>query len=178
MHPLEKFLYCPQCGSRHFEVNDEKSKKCDNCGFEYYLNPSASNVAFILNDQQQLLVLTRKKDPGKGTLDLPGGFVDIGETIEESVVREVKEETGLKVTALKYLFSHPNVYVYSGFEVKTADSFFLCQVEDTSQVVAGDDAAAYCWIALQDIRIELFGLRSIRQGLYDFIEAAPDLLQK
>ena len=38
IHPLEKFKYCPKCGSKHFDINNEKSKKCDNCGFTYYLN--------------------------------------------------------------------------------------------------------------------------------------------
>ena len=40
-HPLAQFLYCPECGSPHFEVNNEKSKKCTDCGFVYYFNPSA-----------------------------------------------------------------------------------------------------------------------------------------
>ena len=39
-HPLAQFLYCPECGSSHFEVNNEKSKKCADCGFVYYFNPS------------------------------------------------------------------------------------------------------------------------------------------
>ena len=67
MHPLEKFRYCPVCGSSHFEIQDEKSKHCENCGFEYFLNPSSAVAAFITNEKGELLVLTRKKDPGKGT---------------------------------------------------------------------------------------------------------------
>lgn len=171
MHPLEKFRYCPACGSRHFEENDDRSKKCENCGFEYYLNPSAANVALILNEKNELLVLTRKKDPGKGTLDLPGGFANVGETAEQGVAREVLEETTLKVTHAQYLFSFPNVYHYGGFDVKTLDSFFLCSVESTSHVQACDDAAGYQWIPLSDIHTELFGLRSVRHGLTEFIRA-------
>ena len=44
-HPLAQFLYCPECGSPHFEVNNEKSKKCTACGFVYYFNPSSATVA-------------------------------------------------------------------------------------------------------------------------------------
>ena len=114
MHPLDKFKYCPSCGNSRFEENSEKSKLCKNCGFEYFLNPSSANVAFIVNAKGELLVERRKQNPGKGTLDLPGGFADINETAEEGVRREVKEETGLTVTKCTYLFSQPNVYLYSG----------------------------------------------------------------
>ena len=96
-HPLAQFLYCPECGSSHFEVNNEKSKKCADCGFVYYFNPSAATVALILNEKNELLVCKRAKEPAKGTLDLPGGFIDMNETGEEGVAREVLEETGLKV---------------------------------------------------------------------------------
>ena len=41
VHPLEKFRFCPVCGSEHFEVNSEKSKRCGHCGFEYFFNYSA-----------------------------------------------------------------------------------------------------------------------------------------
>lgn len=170
MHPLEKFNYCPVCGSKHFVEQDEKSKKCENCGFEYYLNPSAATAAFILNDYGELLVLTRRKEPAKGTLDLPGGFTDIGETSEEGVKREVREETGLDVTEARYLFSFPNVYYYSGFNIPTEDLFYLCEVKSLEHINAEDDAATYQWIPLKDIHTEQFGMRSIRQALGEFLK--------
>lgn len=170
MHPLEKFKYCPVCGSKHFEENDEKSKKCTNCGFVYYINPSASTAAFILNENNELLVLTRRKEPAKGTLDLPGGFTDIGETAEEAMKREVKEETNLDVSEVRYLFSFPNVYYYSGFNVPTLDFFYLCTVKDFSHIDAEDDAATYQWVPLSQIHTEQFGMRSIRQALGEFLK--------
>lgn len=170
MHPLEKFNYCPVCGSKHFVEQDEKSKRCENCGFEYYVNPSAATAAFILNADGELLVLTRKKEPAKGTFDLPGGFVDIGETSEEGVIREVREETGLEVTEARYLFSFPNVYVYSNFPVPTEDAFFLCKVKSLAHVDAEDDAATWQWMPLKDVHTEQFGMRSIRQGLGEFLK--------
>jgi len=170
MHPLEKFKYCPVCGSKHFEVSNEKSKQCDNCGFKYYANPSAANVAFILNERRELLVERRKNEPAKDTLDLPGGFADIGETAEEGVKREVEEETGLHVTRVEYLFSLPNKYRYSGMDISTLDMFFRCEVENTSCLQAADDAAECKWMKLEDIHTEEFGLRSVRHGLSDFLD--------
>lgn len=170
MHILDKFLYCPVCGSSHFTPATEKSKRCENCGFEYFLNPSAAVAAFILNANGELLVERRKNDPAKGTLDLPGGFADTDETLEEAVRREICEETGLQVTQTGYLFSQPNVYHYSGFDVRTLDVFFLCAVENDTKVLAADDAAECMWVAPEDLHIEQFGLRSVRQALYLFLE--------
>ena len=51
-HPLEKFRFCPVCGSAHFVVNNFKSKKCEDCGFTYYANPCSATAAFIINRVQ------------------------------------------------------------------------------------------------------------------------------
>ena len=55
MHYLDKFKYCPVCGSDHFCINDFKSKKCADCGFIYYFNPSAAVVAIIVNERNEIL---------------------------------------------------------------------------------------------------------------------------
>ena len=169
-HVLDKFKYCPVCGSSHFEINNFKSKKCQDCGFTYYFNASAANVALILNEKKELLVVRRKNNPGKGMLDLPGGFMDMNETGEEGVVREVKEETGLDAIDIQYQFSYPNTYLYSGLLVHTLDMFFKIQVKDLSHIEAMDDAAAYYWIPLSDIHIEEFAFDSTKNGLKRFLE--------
>lgn len=97
-HPLADFRYCPRCGSDTFAPHDEKSNRCPVCGFTYYYNPAAATAALILNDCNELLVCRRANDPARGTLDLPGGFCDVGETAEDGVAREVAEETGLRVS--------------------------------------------------------------------------------
>ena len=161
--------FCPECGSPHFEVNNEKSKKCTDCGFVYYFNPSAATVALILNEKNELLVCRRAKEPAKGTLDLPGGFIDMNETGEEGVSREVLEETELKVDKAVYQFSLPNIYIYSGFPVHTLDMFFLCTVKDMSHFSAMDDVANAFFLPLSEIRPEDFGLDSIRRGVVQFL---------
>ena len=168
-HPLEKFNFCPVCGSKRFEVNDFKSKHCEECGFTYYFNSSASTVAFILNEKNELLVCRRAEEPAKGTLDLTGGFVDLGETAEEAITREVKEETGLDVVQATYLFSLPNTYLYSDLVVHTTDLFFRCKVKSTTSIKPMDDVAETYWIPLNDIHPEEFGLNSIRAGIIRFL---------
>ena len=170
MHVLEKFRYCPVCGSSSFEEQDEKSKRYKRCGFEYYLNPSAAVAAFVLNSKGQLLTLRRSKAPAKGTLDLPGGFADIGETIDEALIREVKEETGLTVTEFEFFTTLPNRYEYSGFVVPTLDSFFICKVSNETELQANDDAEEALWLDLEEVHTEEFGLRSIRHALSTFLQ--------
>lgn len=167
-HPLAKFTYCPTCGSKHFIVNNFKSKRCEECGFVYYINPCAATAAFIINNKGELLVVRRGKEPAKGTLDLPGGFVDNGETAEIGIIREVKEETGLDVTECKYLFSMPNIYPYSGFNVHTLDMLFECKVDESAEAKADDDAAELMWLPLEKVRAEEFGLKSIKRAVEIF----------
>lgn len=165
-HPLEQFRFCPECGYTPFMINNKKSKRCPRCGFTYYFNPSSATVAVIVNEHGEWLVCRRGKEPAKGTLDLPGGFCDCYETAEEGMIREVEEETGLRVTALRYLFSQPNTYLYSGFLVHTTDLFFQCKVDSESvQPHAMDDAAELIWIAPEQIRPADFGLDSVRAGI-------------
>ncbi|MBQ1646510.1 MAG: NUDIX domain-containing protein, partial [Prevotella sp.] len=102
-------------------------------------------------------------------LDLPGGFADIGESAEEGVIREVKEETGLIVTKATYLFSFNNTYLYSNLNIPTLDLFYLCEVENCDELHAADDAEDCLWVPLKEIRVEEFGLQSLRRGIERFL---------
>lgn len=168
-HPLKIFNYCPVCGSHRFQENNFKSKRCPDCGFTYYANPCSATAAFIINEHDELLVVRRAKEPAKGTLDLPGGFCDMGETVEEGMRREIKEETGLEVQDMQYLFSSPNIYLYSGMGVHTLDMDFLVHVSSTGAVTASDDAAEARWIPLADVNPDDFGLVSIRNAVIRFL---------
>ncbi len=179
-HPLEKFHYCPVCGSSQFEINNFKSKKCCHCGFIYYANPCSATVAFIVRtvpaqttgeqECKELLVARRGKEPAKGTLDIVGGFVDMEETVEQGLFREIREETGMTITQASYLFSIPNLYEYSGMTVHTLDMFFLVEVGRDANPKADDDVAELKWMPLEKVDYRLFGLRSISQGVKRFVE--------
>jgi mutator protein MutT len=154
-------------------VNNEKSKRCHDCGFVYYGNMSAAVAVFILNEKGELLVCKRKKEPAAGTLDLPGGFVDIGETAEEAAVREIQEELGLHVTQLRYFTSIPNEYVYSKMIIHTLDLLFIGKVTDFSDMMAADDVEDAFFMPLNTISPVDFGLDSIKKGIIAFLNTTP-----
>ena len=169
MHFSTLFTHCPACGSERFVPHNVKSSHCESCGFTYYVNASAAVASFIVNEYGELLVCRRGKEPVKGTLDLPGGFVDEQESAEEAIVREIGEELQAKVTELKYMFSLPNEYEYSGLTVPTLDMFFACTLEDTGNLVPSDDVADCFFVPLNELDPELFGLNSIRKAVKKFI---------
>ena len=171
------FTHCPTCGASSFIQNNIKSKRCEACGFVFYMNASAAVAAFILNESGELLVCKRGKEPVKGTLDLPGGFVDGDESAEEAISREICEELQVNVTAAEYLFSLPNIYEYSGLTVPTLDMFFSCSVEDTKQIVPSDDVEDCFFVALHEINPELFGLKSIKKAVALFLKSDPQPLK-
>lgn len=169
IHPLSQFKYCPKCGSSKFKENNDKSKSCSECSFNYYFNSSAAVVAVIENNKGEILVCRRANDPAKDTLDLPGGFIDMYETAEEAACREIKEETRLIVTSIEYLFSIPNIYLFSDFEVHTVDMFFKCKVDDFSELEAQDDVSELFFISPNELNPSDFGLISIRKGIEKFL---------
>ena len=144
-------------------------------------NPMKMTTLCYLEKDGKYLMLHRTKkqhDINKDKWIGVGGHAEGTEGPEDCLLREVKEETGLEVTETKYLFSLPNIYLYSGVTIHTLDMFFCCKVKDMTNVKAMDDAVEYQWIALKDIRTELFGLRSIRAGLFKFIETRLKNLKK
>ncbi|MEG1606804.1 MAG: NUDIX domain-containing protein [Mucinivorans sp.] len=164
-HPLSKFRFCPACGSSNFEVHNATSKRCSVCGFTYYFNPRAAVAVLVYNAKGELLVARRAKEPSRGMLDLPGGFTESYETAEQSVAREIFEETSLRVSGVRYLFSEPNIYPYSGMDIHTMDLFFECHAIDAEQLHPADDVAE-CWFAAPTtLKIEEFAFSSIRRAL-------------
>jgi len=98
--------YCMECGGAMDEKvppGDDRSRLvCPACGFIAYNNPKVVAGSLpIVNDR--VLLLRRGIEPRLGTWTFPGGFLEMGETLEECVVREAREELGIEVGALTLL---------------------------------------------------------------------------
>ena len=174
-HPLSSFSYCPRCGQKGLEHVHGRAIHCPSCDLTYFHNVASAVACFVFDEAGHLLTVRRARDPEKGTLDLPGGFVDPEETVDDAVRRELREETGLEAAEVRLLFSIPNVYPYSGVDVYTADLFYLTRVKSFDGATAMDDAGELVIIDPADLCPEAFGLRSIRAGI-ERIVADPKLI--
>lgn len=120
-------------------------------------------MAVIFDSQNRVLVTRRRRDPGKDSLDLPGGFAEPGEGIDTCLIREIKEELNLKVTALTYLCSFANAYTYNSLVYPITDMAFLCEVAGFDQIRAMDDVAEFYFIPAPGLIPEKFGMASARK---------------
>ena len=107
---MDIYRFCPKCGTKA-ERKLHNLLSCPNCGYDFYINPASTNAAILENPKGEILLVKRKFDPMKGHLDLPGGFVEIGESLEASTIREIKEELGLDIKIIEKLGE--NEYVAS-----------------------------------------------------------------
>lgn len=156
------FRFCPFCGSQHFVWDGIKAHICSDCNHKLYVNEAGATVALIKNSKNELLFTTRKFNPSAGMLDLPGGFIDLGESAEACVKREVKEELNLDVTDLAFFGTFPNKYEYGELIYFTIDIVFECTVESFAPLRAGDDAADVHFIDPKQVNMNSIGLESIK----------------
>lgn len=139
------FKHCPRCGVSADGV-DRNPFACQSCGFLLYFNAASAVAAFVVRDDGCVLYVRRAHDPGKGMLGLPGGFVDLNETAEEALRREVREEVGLELAdGPRYLVSFPNRYDYAGVTYLTLDLFFVATATDISRLQSLDAVGATVW---------------------------------
>jgi NAD+ diphosphatase len=159
----ECFRYCPKCGAMVLDLRGPKMIRCKQCGFELYLNTAAAAGALITDEEGRLLITVRANEPVKGTWDLPGGFVDPGESAEQALAREVKEEIGLDIVSAEYFCSVPNFYEYKGVSYATVDLAYICNVQDASKAKAGEEIDRVLFLRPADIDLNKFELKSIRE---------------
>lgn len=126
--------YCPQCGSVGYQYRDRKYWYCPVCLFTYFHNV-ATSASIIAEVNGSILMLVRNKNPAKGLLALPGGFVDAGERAEHAALRECKEETGLTAGGLSFVGSWPNEYTYKNVIYKTCDIYFSASIPQSLETL-------------------------------------------
>jgi ADP-ribose pyrophosphatase YjhB (NUDIX family) len=93
---LEDARYCPRCG-HEADVAYPRSLTCPHCGYGAYYNPKPVASAIPRDEQGRIVLLRRAFDPGAGRWTFPGGFVDLGESVEEAARREAREELEMDV---------------------------------------------------------------------------------
>ncbi|QXE92218.1 NAD(+) diphosphatase [Geomonas subterranea] len=96
--------HCSRCGSGDMtRIAPTWGKRCGGCGHEHY--PHIHPCVIVLIRRGEEFLLARKPEWAEGRYSLVAGFVDFGESLEECVAREVFEETGLKVSDVRYVGS-------------------------------------------------------------------------
>ncbi len=175
-YPQRVFTFCPVCGARGFSPartgqDPAISLLCRECGFEYFTNAGASIIALIEKEPGLLLMTRRLKDPAKGTLDLPGGFVDPRERAEDAAAREIFEECSLVVTSSRLLNkTYWNEYCYGGITYFTLDLVFSCEVENWDDLSEDGTEVKTLLIQKNQIHLSDIGLDSVRNVVTDYLQ--------
>jgi 8-oxo-dGTP diphosphatase len=118
---------------------------------QHYKNPTPT-VDAIIQKNSQILLVKRKKEPFKGYLVLPGGFVNEGERVEDAVKREIKEETSLNIELIDILgvYSEPERDP-RGHIMSTVFIGKIPESSDKADAMAQDDAAAIEWLNFEAV---------------------------
>ena len=130
--------YCSNCGKKNIYgyIDGNERYHCPSCKAIHYQNPKPT-ATLICPKKESILLVQRAFDPGKGEWGLPGGFLELGETLNQGAKRELKEETNLNGECIKLLghCSHFNSIfgdiLLLGLEVK---------INNWKNLVARDDA--------------------------------------
>lgn len=172
--PIDHFRHCPVCGCLLAERRGANVIHCSACGFLYHFNPTVAAGAILVRPDGVALFIRRAKDPCKGKLALPGGFIEIGETAETSLRREVLEEVGLEFGALAYLCSQVNSYDYCSVTYPVLDLFFSAWLEASAEPQALEDVAEICWIHPRRVDPDQIAFPSVREAVRVFNEQFID----
>lgn len=103
LHWERQSAFCPRCGGPLTRITSTWGKKCASCSHEHF--PHIHPCAIVLVRRGDEFLLTRKQEWAKGRYSLVAGFLDFGESLEECAQREVKEETGIEITNIRYVGS-------------------------------------------------------------------------
>ena len=133
------YRYCPKCAAPLLVRFTEGCERqvCSKCGFIFYQNPVPA-AAIILQRDAEILLVQRKFEPRIGDWSLPAGFVEWGESADETAVREAKEETGLDI-AVRNLYGVYAARDYWDYQILLV--VYRAEILG-GELKAGDDALA------------------------------------
>ena len=136
--------YCGRCGAETKHAENERACVCTKCSLVEY--PKISPVVIVAVTNGENLLVTRYKDRPYRRYALVAGFSEIGESLEDTVRREVLEETGVRVKNIKYYKSQP-----WGF-TSTLLSGFFCQLDGDPEIhMDENELSEAVWLARGDI---------------------------
>ncbi|EID0062806.1 NAD(+) diphosphatase [Vibrio vulnificus] len=104
-HMTQTMRFCPQCGGRNHLNHNQLAMQCGECRTLHY--PRIFPCIIVAVRKQQRILLAQHPRHRNGMYTVIAGFVEVGETLEQCVAREVKEETGIEVTNIRYFGSQP-----------------------------------------------------------------------
>ena len=163
MRPVELFQFCPRCGApRAADNRDQSPFRCGACGLVFYFNPTVAAAAFVSDPAGRVLFIRRAKEPSAGKLGVPGGFIDFGESAEEGLRREVREEVDLELGRLAFLASFPNSYVYREVSYPVVDLYFTARAVSPESARPLDAVAGIEWRPPADVPEEEIAFPSLR----------------
>lgn len=103
LHWERQSAHCSRCGAATERVSGGWGKRCLSCQTEHF--PHIHPCAIVLVKRGNEILLTRKREWAPGRYGLVAGFLDFGESLEECAIREVFEETGIKIRNVRYVAS-------------------------------------------------------------------------
>lgn len=147
-----EFRYCPRCATE-LETKpsvgpDPDRPECPNCGFVHYENPTPTVQAWIDRDGSYL-ALRRGGEPKRGEWNMPGGFVEVGESGPEAIEREVEEETALEIEVEDLIGIFSSSYGSGEDAMPIFDVAYRCRLLGRELEVS-DESQEASWFALDD----------------------------
>ncbi len=167
------FVFCPKCGAK-FSKEFKSSKKCTNCSLHFYINPSTTTGAILINENDEILLVKRRVDPGKGLWDIPGGFVDLNEELENSLNRELNEELGITKRKLKYLGSKVDIYKYGNRYQQTLGVIFEGKISSGEKLKASDDINGFEFFKKENFPINKIAFKSLEEFFINYLNIDND----
>lgn len=129
-----------------------------------YPRPMLTADCIVIDSARRVLLVERGNDPYRGCWALPGGFMEMDEAIEQCAVRELEEETGIRLTTADIAL----VGVFSALgrdpRGRTVTAAYLAHVPEGTMAHAGDDAAALRWWPLSELPPLAFDHQDIIQA--------------